>query len=659
MCGIAGIVDFKYQQAARYIGKMADTIAHRGPDDEGFALFQISTGEVRTARGKDTPPELAYLPAIGTLKEYACDAALAHRRLSILDLSPAGHGPLTTADEQLWITYNGEVYNYIELRTELEKLGHVFQSGTDTEVIVAAYRQWGTDCIPRFNGMFSFGLWDRQKNRLFCVRDRFGVKPFYYYFKEGYFAFASEIKALIANPEIPCCANPEKIYNYLVNGAIVSDEDTFFEDIHQLPGSHALTLDADGTFKIWRYYDFEYTTQFTGNHYEEQVEAFRELLTDSIRLRLRSDVAIGTSLSGGLDSSSVVTLANKLLQEEQGIRRDVIGDQQRVFCAVYEGEKFDEKSYMETVIAETGAQGNFTRPTAQKLWQQLERLVWHQDEPFNSTAIFAQYCVMELTRQNGVTVLLDGQGGDEVLGGYHFYYGYYLANALRAGRFDRFVSELRGAREIAHVPWLPTLAITGYNLAPSPLQNLGWKLAGAKMQSNKPISPELITPDFRSNGSHQIKHNAYPTLAQKLYDDVWNTNLPALLRYEDRNSMAFSIEARVPFLDYRLVEFAFSTSADAHIRDGWTKVLLRDAMKGLLPEKIRMRRDKEGYTTPQTRWLRELTPQINDLFRQEVRSKKYLSPAAIQKLQSPDAHQISGLWRLVNLEGWLRAFNLQ
>ncbi|KAB2903302.1 MAG: asparagine synthase (glutamine-hydrolyzing) [Anaerolineae bacterium] len=657
MCGIAGIVDFKYQRAAQHIGKMADTLSHRGPDDEGFSLFQISTGEFRAACGKDTPSELAYMPAISALKDYPCDAALAHRRLSILDLSPAGHGPLTTTDEQIWITYNGEVYNYIELRVELEKFGHTFQSGTDTEVIVAAYRQWGTDCIPRFNGMFSFGLWDRQQNRLFCVRDRFGIKPFYYFFRDGYFAFASEIKALVTNPEIPCCAKPEKIYNYLVNGAIVSDEDTFFEGIHQLPGSHALTLNAEGELTIWRYYDFEYQTHFTGNNYQEQVEAFRDLLTDSIRLRLRSDVAIGTSLSGGLDSSSVVMLANKLLQEEQGIRRDVIGDQQRVFCAVYAGEKFDEKQYMDTVIAQTGAQSNFTRPDAQKLWEHLERLIWHQDEPFSSTAIFAQYCVMELTRQNGVTVLLDGQGGDEVLGGYHFYYGYYLANALRAGRPDRFVKELRGARDVANAKWLPTLAITGYNLAPALLQNMGWKLAGAKMQSNKPISPEFIAPDFRYNGVSQIKHNAYPTLAQKLYDDVWSTNLPALLRYEDRNSMAFSIEARVPFLDYRLVEFAFSTSADAHIRNGWTKVLLRDAMKGILPEKIRLRRDKEGYTTPQSRWLQELTPQINTLFSQDVRSKNYLSAEAIRKLQSPDAYQISGLWRLVNLEVWLRAFH--
>jgi len=315
---------------------------------------------------------------------------------------------------------------------------------------------------------------------------------------------------------------------------------------------------------------------------------------------------------------------------------------------------------MEAVIANTGAAPNFTRPNSQQLWSELERLVWHQDEPFNSTAIFAQYCVMGLVRQNNVTVLLDGQGGDEVLGGYHFYYGYYLANAIRAGRLDRFARELKGARQVANVSWLSLMALTGYNLSPPLLRQLGWKLGGAKMLSHKPIAPGLVEAEFRErfNSAAQIKHKAYPTLAQKLYDDVFYTNLPTLLRYEDRNSMAFSIEARVPFLDHRLVEFAFSMSADAHIRDGWSKVLIRDAMKGQLPEEIRLRRDKEGYTTPHDRWLRELTPQINELFSDEVRSGAYLSRQALEQLQSPQAGDIQGVWRLINLESWLRAFEL-
>jgi asparagine synthase (glutamine-hydrolysing) len=660
MCGITGVIDLKNQKAVQFIAAMTRTVQHRGPDDEGFACFRLDGDEIQIARGDDTAAELSALPHISTLRDMPCEVVLGHRRLSIIDLSVAGHNPLSNHDQRLWITYNGEVYNYLELRAELAELGHHFQSGTDTEVILAAYDQWGTDCLWHFNGMFAFALWDRREKRLFCARDRFGVKPFYYFHQDHYFAFASEIKGLLANPHVPCCANPQAIHDYLVNGAMVSVEGTFFEEIHQLPGSHALTLNADGKLRVWRYFDIDYESHFSGNHYEDRVAEFRELLTDAVRLHLRSDVPVGSSLSGGLDSSSVVTLANRLLQSESGIKREVIGERQRVFCAIYDGETFNEKPHMDTVIAHTGAAAYFTRPSSKHLWEELHKLVWHQDEPVNATAIFAQYCVMQLVRQNAVTVLLDGQGGDEVLAGYPFYYGYYLAQALHARRPDRFMSELRGARSVANVPWASLLSLTGWNLSPAWLRSLGWRLGGAKLLSHKPISSALVNAEFhqRHDQGARIKHNAYPTLAQKLYDDVFNTNLPALLRYEDRNSMAFHIEARVPFLDYRLVQFAFKLSADAHIRNGWSKAILRDSMAGLLPDSIRLRRDKEGYTTPHNRWMCELTPQINGLFGGQVRSEPYLSSEAITQLRSPSAGEIPGVWRLINLESWLRAFNL-
>ena len=660
MCGITGVVDFKGQSAARHIAAMTDAVRHRGPDDEGFACFRAQSDEIKHGRGTDSSADFANLPTIATLADYACDVALAHRRLSIIDLSSAGHCPLSNTDGDLWLTFNGEIYNYIELRAELRELGHQFKSETDTEVLLAAYQAWGVDCLARFNGMFAFAIWDMQQNRLFCARDRFGIKPFHYYHREGYFAFASEIKSLTANPKLPKRARPQAIYDYLVNGAIVNKRETFFEDIQQLPGGHALLLDAEHGLKIWQYYDLSYSTEYVGRNYDDKVAQFRELLTDAIRLRLRADVPIGSSLSGGLDSSSVVTLANQLLQAEQGIRRDLIGEQQRVFCAVYDGEAFDETPHMQRIIQHTGAAPQFTRPNSEKLWSALQKMVWHQDEPFNSTAIFAQYCVMSLVRQNNVTVLLDGQGGDETLGGYHFYYGYLLAQALRAGKLGHFMREVRGARDVASVSWANLIALTGYNFAPEFLRKIGWRLGAGKLLSHKPIASSLVNPDFqaRYRRAATIKHNAYPTLAQKLYDDVFNTNLPTLLRYEDRNSMAFHIEARVPFLDHRLVEFAFSLSADAHIREGWSKAILRDAMQDKLPPEITRRRDKEGYTTPHARWLRELTPQINAMFSEDVRAEAYLSQDALAQLRSSSAGDITGVWRLINLEAWLRAFDL-
>lgn len=659
MCGITGVIDWN-GQAARYIDAMTTTIAHRGPDGEGYAAFRFGDSTAYLGRGKTTPSELYYLPNIQSLSEEFFPIALGHRRLSILDLSSAGHNPLPNSDHTLWIVYNGEVYNYLELRAELTQLGYTFQSGTDTEVMLVAYQEWGTECLHRFNGMFSFAIWDIPRQRLFCARDRFGVKPFYYVYRDGFLAFCSEIKGLLAHPQIQRCARPQAIYDYLVNGAIVGDDQTFFEGIHQLAGGHALTLDAEGNFKVWQYYQLGYQTDFAEGDYQQQVETFRHLLTDSVRLRLRSDVPVGSSLSGGLDSSSVVTLANQLLQTEQGVKREVIGQQQRVFCAVYEGESFDESPHMQTIIQHTGAAGHFVRPTAEQLWDDLQKMVWHQDEPFNSTAIFAQYCVMRLARESGITVLLDGQGGDEVLAGYPFYYGYFIAQALRSGKIGTALQEGLAAKQLGGVSWAQLIALTGWNVSPSALRAIGWRLGGAKLLSNKPISSNLVDADFQKHyhQAAQIKHRAYPTLAQKLYDDVTQTSIPILLRYEDRNSMAFHIEARVPFLDYRLVEFAFKVGAQGHIRQGWSKAILRDAMQGILPESIRLRKDKEGYTTPHDRWLGQLAPQINDFFAGDICAKPYLSRQAIEQLRSPQVGQLAGLWRLLNLESWLRAFSL-
>lgn len=655
MCGITGVVDFENRQAARHIQAMTQTLRHRGPDGEGYALFYPE--QILEGRGEETPPAFAHLPPIENLASTPAQVALGHRRLSILDLSTNGHNPLPNQDRTLWISYNGEVFNYLELRAELLTLGYSFRSGTDTEVILAAYEHWGVACLSRFNGMFAFAIWDTRKQRLFCARDRFGIKPFYFSYQNGYLAFASEIKALLANPQVEKCASRQAIYDYLVNGAISG---TFFEGIEQLQGGEALWLTAEGQLNRWSYYNLTFQSHLIERDYARNTEKFRDLLLDAVRLRLRSDVPVGSSLSGGLDSSSVVSLANQLLQTEGGIQRELVGTQQKVFCAVYYGETFDEKPYMDELIHQTGVSAFFTRPDSHQLWEDLEKLVWHQDEPFNSTAIFAQYCVMRLAHQTGVTVLLDGQGGDETLGGYPFYYGYFLAQLMRVGRLWRVAEESLSARRNGNVGWNMLGALTAWNMGSEGMRRQAWKWGGSKMLSNKPISTDLVQTDFWENYHReaQLKHKPFPSLAKKLRDDVLQSNLPVLLRYEDRNSMAFQIEARVPYLDYRLVDFVFTLGADARIRHGWSKAILRDAMQGQIPETIRLRRDKEGYTTPHERWLRELTPQINALFSGDIRAQQYLSPHALQQLRSSEAGVIQGVWRLINLESWLRAFDL-
>lgn len=658
MCGILGVFDFSNSRPARHIQQMATAIRHRGPDDEGYLL--ISPSQTRLARGNDTVSAFDGRPHISAMLDDAALGILAHRRLSILDLSPAGHNPLCNADGTLWITYNGEVYNYVEIRAELEELGFAFRSGTDTEVVLAAYEVWGVDCLARFNGMFAFAIWDTRQQQLFLARDRFGIKPFYYAQMNGQFAFASEIKALLAHPDVNRRASRRKIYDYLVNGSLQSERETFFEGVSQLPAGHAAILNADGQLRMWRYYQLDYSTALTEKDFEACAEAFANLLTDAVRLRLRSDVPVGSSLSGGLDSSSVVSIANRLLQEENAVHRSAIGERQKVFCAVYEGERFNEKPFMDAVIAQTGATATFTRPDSALLWQNLRDLVWHQDEPFASTAIFAQYCVMQSAREKGVTVLLDGQGADEILAGYPFYFGYYFAQLLRAGRINKLLGEVRGATRHSAVSPAMMAALTLWNISPAALRQIGWRMGGAKMLSNKPLPAHFIANDFATafHQQAQMKHNPFPTLAQKLHEDVFATNLPVLLRYEDRNSMAFHLEARVPFLDHRVVEFAFQSAADAHIRDGWSKAMLRHAMDRQLPETIQWRRDKEGYTTPHQRWLRELAPQIQTVFEGDVRTREFISDEALTALRSHDVGSLQGLWRLLNLELWLQAFDV-
>jgi asparagine synthase (glutamine-hydrolysing) len=651
MCGIIGLLDFRPSPAAgQHLAAMAAQIRHRGPDGEGYTLFNWQTGALWEARGPDTPPDLNHLPALSEVAGQAAQVALGHRRLAILDLSPKGHNPMPYGGGRYWITYNGEIYNYLELRAELAALGYEFRSEGDTEVLLAAYQHWGPDCLSRLNGMFAFALWDVGEKRLFCARDRFGIKPFYYAQAAGQFIFASEIKALLAHPDLARRPDEAAIMDYLANGSI-SHQNTFFGGIQSLPASQALLLDSAGALKIWPYYQLSYQTHFEGGDYAEEVAAFRDVFTDAVRIHLRSDVPIGTALSGGLDSSSVVTTANHLLQGEHGVKPEVIGERQKVFCAIYEGEAFNEQAHMQTVISQTGAAAFFARPDSGQLWAALPKLVWHQDEPFNSTAIFAQYCVMQTARQAGVTVLLDGQGADEILAGYPFYYGYFVAQAFKGGYWGRAWSESRAA----HCSPSDLGALTAWNLAPAWLRRWAWAGGAKRWLSNQPLPTKYLRGPVREG---QLKHHAQPSLADKLYQDVFQTSLPLLLRYEDRNSMAFHLEARVPFLDYRVVEQAFQVSARAHIRGGWTKALLRDAMAETLPPSIRWRKDKEGYTTPHERWLRELAPQIRGLFESECRAAPYLSGEGRAILRSAEVATMPGLWRVLNLELWLRAFDL-
>ena len=624
MCGITGIVNLDKRPAEKAVLKdMAEALRHRGPDDAGL---------------------------------YTSGAAgLGHVRLSIIDLSKDASQPMANADSTAVIVHNGEIYNYLELMDELKALGYDFRSKSDTEVILHAYDRWGEGCLKRFNGMWSFAILDLKKRVLFCARDRFGVKPFYYYMDRDRFVFASEIKAFLRHPAFVRKANDRAIFGYLASGYGYMDtnDETFFEGVKQLRPAHYATLPLDGgVFSQKRYWDLDPRNRARADDEDEVLGKFYALFEDSVRLRLRSDVPVGVSLSGGLDSSSVACAASGLLK----------GNAIEAFSSCFDEAEFDERRYIAPVLEKTQARANyiFTRP--ERLFDEIGDIIWHQDEPYSTLSIFPQWYVMKLAREKGVKVLLTGQGGDEVLGGYHKYYYYLFADLVYSGRWGRARREMEtfGALKGPGAPVASNVAkILASHIAPQAVKDA---LAGPAAMRNVPA---YLDRDFaKRNACRAPTAMAFASILNNdLYNALRISPLPSLLHIDDRSSMAHSVESRAPLLDYRLVEYAFSLGPGFKIRDGVTKYLLRSSMKGILPEEVRARTDKMGFATPLERWFRTvLRRKVSDIVGSEsFRKRPYFDrEGARLKLEEFLGGKGEGghftIWSWVNLELWLRRF---
>lgn len=626
MCGIAGLYRFDGRAVLPHeLQRMSQAIRHRGPDDEGFY--------------REGPVGMAF------------------RRLSIIDLSPLGHQPMTNHDGSLWIVFNGEVYNYIELRDELRSKGYAFRSQSDTEVVLAAYEEWGDGCLSRFNGMWSMAIWDTKKHELFCARDRFGVKPFYYYRNHRHFVFASEIKSILQDPAIPREPEDEVVYNFLFEFKRDYSHKTFFKNIFQLEPGHYLKI-SHNILTIRRYFDIDMAAEAEPADDPTYAKQFYGLLEDSIRLRLRSDVPVGSCLSGGLDSSAIVCVLNQLMLKD-GIDKTVIGNRQKTFSAYSDMKEVDESMYAEKVIEKTGAEKNTTLPTARQLAYELDRVVWTHEEPFGTTSIYAQYCVMRMAHDRGIKVLLDGQGSDEMFGGYDQSLYPYLSSMIRKLQWRRFLNEIH------------TIETNGKKLS-----------FGAKITSALGALPTRQASRLRNylilnfeNGIHRDFISAMGAtdslvsvtssdLKTNLYHD-FRLVLRSLLTFEDKNSMAFSIEARVPFLDYRLVQYVFSLPDHQKINSGGIrKYILRNAMQGIVPDMILQRRDKIGFATAEKNWLNEgpLRDKMMDIFHSKTFEQRgYFDYAAIRKKfkslpQLRHEKIYINFWGCFHLEMWLRKF---
>ncbi|MCC6532431.1 MAG: asparagine synthase (glutamine-hydrolyzing) [Burkholderiales bacterium] len=662
MCGIAALVAYGAVDTAPLVAEMTRIVRHRGPDDEGYTIFTGTGLEPRALGGDDTPSAvwnsgLAYSPR-GRYEPVAARIALGHRRLSIVDLSPAGHQPMCTPDGNLWIVYNGEVYNHVELRAELERIGHAFKTRSDTEVILTAWQAWGKACLDRFNGMFAFVLVDRAARQVVAVRDRFGVKPMYWWRSpQGYIAFASEIKQFTRLPGWHARANPQACYDYLVWGVFDHSAATLFEGVRQLRGGEILVLPTEqGPVRIQPERWYTLSARPPSGNAGGEVAEFRETFVDAVRLRLRADVAVGSCLSGGLDSSSIVCVTHRLLREQGAAAAH------KTFSAASLVARYDERTFAQAVIDATAADGHFVYPDPRGALGELECVTWHQDEPFGSSSIYAQWCVFRVAAENGVRVVLDGQGADEQLAGYPGFLGPRLVSLLRSLNLIAFMRELVASGR------QPSF---GYGYAIGQLANLLLPDAlrqRLRARSGRPaLAPawldfeRLGALDREPCGDTRGDATTVAGLSRRLLLD---TGLPMLLHSEDRNSMAHSVESRVPFLDYRLVEQVLGMPDSSKLSDGITKRVLRAAMAGILPEVVRIRPDKLGFATAEEHWLRTSEREV---FRAAVarcveRADGIVRPAALAEFDAITAGRRPfsfGVWRLVNFGVWLDRFRVE
>lgn len=623
MCGLTGILALTGGPApAGAIEAMTDALIHRGPDDDGC----FTEGAV----------------------------ALGFRRLAILDLSPAGHQPMISPDGRFVIVYNGEIYNYLELREELRALGHSFRSTGDTEVLLAAYRQWGPDCLERLNGMWAFLIYDRRDRRLFGARDRFGVKPLYVHRGRHCLLFASEIKGILASGLLPEVAvNWQVAARFLLHGQLdEAPRQTFYRHIEQLPPGTAFEVSAEGHYRDWSYWSLDGIEERPD---PEAPERFFALFEDAVRLRLRSDVPVGVCLSGGLDSTAIICS----MARQREAAGDDADDPLHTFSFI--DRDFDESAYIADTLAQTKAVSHRLGVTPLEMWDRTVEALRFHDEPYHSSSAIMGFELMRLAKAGGVKVVLNGQGADEAIAGYPNYFWHLWDSLLSSGRLGTLWQALsaytaaHGGRPSEIFSSVARRAL-GRSLRAIPL----YREAARRRFRERLDETSWVSPQVAEACTHDPDEPERVSLGRSLIDSVEGNWLRLYLRVEDRNSMAHSLEARLPFLDYRLVSYVCSLPDEWKIRGPWNKVILREAMKGRMPESVRSRVDKFGFPVPIERWFRtDLHEPFQDLIAdRRTRERGLYDIEAIERGIMRQKHERadigSAFYRFVQFEHWMR-----
>ena len=619
MCGIAGVVAPE-ESVNEFLLKAQRIQQHRGPDAQGTCQHQINQWRV----------------------------GLGHQRLSIIDLTETGNQPIASKDENSWIIYNGEVYNYKELRGELEKLGHHFKGQSDTEVVLAALEYWGPDeAFARFNGMWALAWLDRRNNRLVLSRDRVGIKPLHFCLENGWFYFASELKTILEMAEHKFSLNYQVVGEYLVQSLIEASTATFFEGIQKIPAASYGVVDLSAEvlkLELKTYWDLK-EEQFATTSESTLIEQIRELFIDAVRLRLRSDVPVGVLLSGGIDSSSVASVMQRILGKDADLK---------ILSAVSKDSRYDESLFIDIMSQYLNCQVRKVVLDFQpdEAFDYLEQVCWFNDEPIGSFSNVAHYLLMQKAKELGVTVILSGQGADELLCGYKKYLGFYVQALLHQGNYYK-------ASEVLCSFWRQGTILNQFTIAeakrylPRYFQDTELDIRGSNLKHFVPrfvgLSPGM-------------------TVQKRQILDLETYSVPALVHYEDRMSMAWAREIRVPFLDYRLIEALIHLPPEIKLRNGWTKYIFRKAMEPYLPKQITWRKDKQGFVNPQSEWLKnELKAGVlayfsedSLMFKKQLVDRKNLLAkykAYCQQEAGKGRIWFRDIFNCLSLEIWLRKFD--
>ncbi|MBA2611985.1 MAG: asparagine synthase (glutamine-hydrolyzing) [Bacteroidetes bacterium] len=637
MCGIAGII-LKQRtgfELGKKIAAMTNAISHRGPDGEGFILAndQKITPHFNTLQQNYQRKDLNYIPKNSLENgDPASFLAFGHRRLSIIDLSETGHQPMCEKGAATWITYNGEIYNYIEVRAELKKLGHSFISESDTEVILAAYKEWGFNCVERFNGMWAFCIYDSEKKICFASRDRFGVKPFYFINDNTIFSFASEQKAFVKAGLIHTKTDQAALHSYLINGLLEVSASNFFESINELmPGNNLVYNLKTQELKINSYYNLTDHITLRNDRLSESelIEKITDAFENSVKLRLRSDVEVGTCLSGGIDSSALAVTISELTKQPLSC-----------FTSIFKHNEINEEHFADSVAKKIKAKHYKVEPTLENFLKEVDDLIYSQDVPIWDTSTYAQYKVMELASRHKIKVVLDGQGADELFAGYHHHFLAKWNNLFSNGNYVSAMKEVTASKK--------TIS--------NPLQFYLKEKAKQKNYFNKKHFNLFFKPGFLNSSEIKNPSVYFNSVNEQLVDDIYQTRLKSFLKCEDRCGMWHSVESRTPFADdIELINLLFSFNGNKKIKNGVSKYLLREAVKNKLPKEIYNRYDKKGFETPMQEWMKKLRPQL--ILEIKLANFEFVNYTDLEKADATSSFHNKLLFKLFVLSRWQKLFN--